>query len=241
MQTGRCLCLECNQSFRRIVELRDHLSSNHSFIFRTEILEFENRRGLYSTEHKLRSLTGCSLLPDFATEYASCLCFFPSMHFPSETDLLNLYFQRCFRKPLSLCVSMESKSQKRTGCFEIRKRCSNGTDLIIHKPRTSCRRSRNNLPFKERSQVFRQNISSVSFREALKCKNISNFVAHAVGQTTKPLHISLNSLKILYFRIRKSFIRKSGELERKGYLLSMQQKWYLQENKDRETQNEVFR
>ena len=63
--------------------------------------------------------------------------------------------------------------------------------------------------------MFRQNISSVSFREALKCKNISNFLAHAVGQTTKPLHISMNSLKIFYFRIRKSFIRKSGELERK--------------------------
>eukprot|EP00795_Rhopilema_esculentum_P016104 gene16104-7458_t len=55
VQTGRCLCLECNQSFRRIVELRDHLSIDHSFIFRTEILEFENRREEKTGKTKLKN------------------------------------------------------------------------------------------------------------------------------------------------------------------------------------------
>ncbi len=47
MQRGKCLCLECNRNFRRIVDLRQHLSLEHSFIFRTECLHFSNREGRY--------------------------------------------------------------------------------------------------------------------------------------------------------------------------------------------------
>ena len=75
VQTGRCLCLECNQSFRRIVELRDHLLINHSFSFRTEILEFENRRGMCYKSLELRSIKACTLSYDFL--YKICIFLLP--------------------------------------------------------------------------------------------------------------------------------------------------------------------
>lgn len=45
LQTGRCLCLECGNKFRRIVDLRKHLSERHSFVFREETVEFNDRKG----------------------------------------------------------------------------------------------------------------------------------------------------------------------------------------------------
>ena len=45
LQTGRCLCLQCGNKFRRIVDLRKHLSERHSFVFREETVEFNDRKG----------------------------------------------------------------------------------------------------------------------------------------------------------------------------------------------------
>ena len=45
LQSGKCVCLECSENFRRIVDLREHLIKQHEFTFRMETVEFQNRSG----------------------------------------------------------------------------------------------------------------------------------------------------------------------------------------------------
>lgn len=45
--TGNCMCLQCGWRCHRIGDLRKHLIKNHHFIFETETIEFQNKKGLY--------------------------------------------------------------------------------------------------------------------------------------------------------------------------------------------------
>ena len=42
---GKTLCLECNKTFHRTVDMMSHLEKDHNMIFRIESLAFENRKG----------------------------------------------------------------------------------------------------------------------------------------------------------------------------------------------------
>lgn len=45
LQSGKCVCLECSENFRRIVDLREHLIKQHQYTFRIETVEFQDRSG----------------------------------------------------------------------------------------------------------------------------------------------------------------------------------------------------
>ena len=45
-QSGNCLCIECGRQFYRIKDLREHLSTEHGFSFKTEALLMQNVKGI---------------------------------------------------------------------------------------------------------------------------------------------------------------------------------------------------
>ena len=45
VQTGKCLCIQCGQQFHRVIDFRNHLTTNHDMEFRTETLDFDNKAG----------------------------------------------------------------------------------------------------------------------------------------------------------------------------------------------------
>ena len=45
-QSGKCLCIECGRQFYRIKDLREHLSTEHGFNFKTEALLMHSVKGI---------------------------------------------------------------------------------------------------------------------------------------------------------------------------------------------------
>ena len=46
LESGNCCCLDCDRKFKKIVELKKHLSTAHSMIFHEEELSFDTVEGM---------------------------------------------------------------------------------------------------------------------------------------------------------------------------------------------------
>ncbi|CAH3198945.1 unnamed protein product [Porites evermanni] len=61
-QKGKCLCNECDRQFYRIKDLREHLSSSHGFIFKTDAIHLQNVKEFESWKAEVEENEGCSFV-----------------------------------------------------------------------------------------------------------------------------------------------------------------------------------
>ena len=57
-QKGKCLCNECDRQFYRIKDLREHLSSSHGLIFKTDAIHLQNVKGNNDVKYTFSTLVG---------------------------------------------------------------------------------------------------------------------------------------------------------------------------------------
>ena len=50
-ESGKCVCVECGHRCHRITDLRKHLSGCHNMEFRTELITFDNKAGIFIFLH----------------------------------------------------------------------------------------------------------------------------------------------------------------------------------------------
>ena len=68
-QKGKCFCNECDRQFYRIKDLREHLSSSHGLIFKTDAIHLQNVKGNNDVKYTFSTRVGIGQHIDLARSY----------------------------------------------------------------------------------------------------------------------------------------------------------------------------